>query len=99
MITYLLNIYTLRVMNLCILVVVTEFSSSGPRKRGSTEGVSTRRGEVVAITTTILLCFIIMGILAATSPPVGHPSSPEEGNSVTYPISDVKMHKLSQRVV
>ena len=38
-------------MNLCILVVVTEFSSSG------------------------------------------------EGNSVTYPISDVKMHKLSPRVV
>ena len=41
--------------------------------------------------TTILLN---RGILAATTPPVGHPSSPEEGNGVTYPASDVKMLKF-----
>ena len=63
---------------------VTQFSSSGevalPRETGEHGGGEYPKGEVVATTTN------------ATTPAVGHPSSPEEGNLDTFkgiPYSEI----------
>ncbi len=72
---------------------VTQFSSSGevalPRETGEQGGGEYPKGEVVA---TIQDVRDNATIAAATTPAVGHPSSPEEGNLDTFkgiPYSEI----------
>ena len=63
---------------------VTQFSSSGevalPRETGEHGGGEYPKGEVVATTQNANSQKDIALVSAATTPAVGHPSSPEEGN-------------------
>ena len=75
---------------------VTQFSSSGevalPRETGEHGGGEYPKGEVVATNTNATTQDKSVSVSAATTPAVGHPSSPEEGNLDTFkgiPYSEI----------
>ena len=104
-----LHLFILYAGWVCAFLILLLRGGCTPPKTGEHGGGEYPKGKVVAIrikhvaATIIKTCSSdtnkIRSTSAATTPPVGHPSSPEEGNWVTSPASDVKIHKFIPRVV